>query len=86
MYKDIIINLKISGIYILLNGKNKESYDLTFDSIIKILTDDRKIEIEVENIITDIELALVDTRKKYFPNSQRVGCFFHYKKDEKLLC
>ena len=61
MYKDIITNLKIQGIYILLNGKNKEIYDLTFDSIIIILTDDRKIELEVENIITDTELALVDT-------------------------
>ena len=81
MYKDIITNLKIPGIYILLNGKNKELYDLTFDSIIKILTDDRKIELEVENIITDTEQALVDTIKKYFPNSQRIGCFFHYKKD-----
>ena len=81
MYKDIITNLKIPGIYILLNGKNKDLYDLAFDSIIKILTEDRAIEIEVENLITDTEKALVDTVKKYFPNSQRIGCFFHYKKD-----
>ena len=48
IYKEIITNLKIPGIYNLLNGKNKELYDITFDSIIKILTDDRKIELEVE--------------------------------------
>ena len=66
MYQDIITNLKIPGIYILLNGNNKELYDLTFDSVIKILTDDRKIEIEVEKIITETELALIDTIKKLF--------------------
>ena len=48
MYKDIITNLKISGIYILLKGKNKELYDLSFDSIIKILTDDRKSKLKLK--------------------------------------
>ena len=59
MYKDIITNLKIPGIYMLLNGKNKEIYDFGFESIINILTKNRKLELEVESIITDTEIALI---------------------------
>ena len=48
MYKDIITNLKIPGIYMLLTGKNIDIYDLSFQSIINILTENRKLELEVE--------------------------------------
>ena len=81
MYKDIITNLKIPGIYMLLTGKNIEIYDLSLESIINILTENRKLELEVWSIITDTEIALIDTVKKYFPNVHRIGCFFHYKQD-----
>lgn len=37
MYKDVITNLKLPGIYILLNSKTELIYDLVFESLIKII-------------------------------------------------
>ena len=81
MYKDIITNLKIPGVYILMNGKSQDLYDIVFDSLINIITENRNIELEVLSIITDTEKALINSVKKYFPNSQRIACYFHYKQD-----
>ena len=69
MYNDIFTNLKIPGIYMLLNGKNKGIYYFGFESIINILTKKRKLELKVESIITWI--ALIDIVKKYYPNAHR---------------
>ena len=37
MYKDIITELKIPALYILLNAKKEELYNLVFESVIKII-------------------------------------------------
>ena len=81
MYKDVITNLKIPGIYILTNGRSQDLYEAIFFSLINLLTNDRNIELEVQSIITDTEKALINIIKKYFPNIQRIACFFHYKQD-----
>ena len=81
MYRDIISSQNIPGIYILINGKYEEFYDIVFDSLIKIITQNHKYDLNVETIVTDTELALINVIKKYFPNSKRIGCFFHYKND-----
>ena len=81
MYKDIITDLKIPGIYILLNGKSQILYEQAFGSLINIITNNRKIELEVVSIITDSEIALINVIKKYFPNCQRIACYFHFKQD-----
>ena len=47
MYKDIITELKIPGIYILMNGKSEKLYDIVFNSIINVITENRKIDINV---------------------------------------
>ena len=80
MYRDIITSQNIPGIYILINGKFEEFYDIVFDSLIRIITQNHKYDLNVETIVTDTELALINVLKKYFPNSRRIGCFFHYKK------
>ena len=46
MYKDIITEKKIPGIYILLNGKSEKLYDLVFQSVIDIITENRKYDID----------------------------------------
>ena len=38
MYKDIITDLKIAGIYILLNSKNEDLYNMVFEDVIKLIT------------------------------------------------
>ena len=81
MYKDIITDLKIPGIYILLNGKSQILYDEAFGSLINIITNNRKIDLDVVSIISDSETALINIIKKYFPNSQRIACYFHFKQD-----
>ena len=55
--------------------------DTVFNILINLLTNDRKIDLEVQSIITDTEKALINAIKKYFPNSQRIACYFHFKQD-----
>ena len=81
MYKDIITGIKVAGIYVLLNNKTEYLYDKAFESIINIITVNRTIELEINSIVTDSELALVKVIKKYFPNAKRIACYFHYKQD-----
>ena len=37
--------------------------------------------LNLETLVTDQEEALVNTIKKFFPNSKRISCLFHYKQD-----
>ena len=62
-----------------MNGKSEYYYDVVFDSIINIITLSHKIDINIKSIVTDSELALVKIVKKYFPNSLRITCLFHFK-------
>ena len=81
MYKDIITELKMPALYILLNSKKEELYNLVFKSIIKIIIKKNLAEFNYETIVTDQEIALINVIKKYFPNSRRIACLFHYKQD-----
>ena len=49
--------------------------------MINIITNNRKIDLDVVSIISDSEIALNNIIKKYFPNSQRIACYFHFKQD-----
>ena len=81
MYKDIVTSLKIPGIYILMNSKEEYLYDLVFQSILRIIWLDNRENIKVETIVTDQDKALINVINKYYPNSQRISCLFHYKQD-----
>ena len=81
MCMDLITKINIPALYILMNGKTEKHYDLVFESIYNIITQYRAIDIEIETIITDTEPALINIVKKFFPNSKRIACFFHYKQD-----
>ena len=48
----------------------KNFYDIVFDSLIRIITQNHKYDLNVETIVTDTELALINIIKKYFPNSR----------------
>ena len=81
MYKDIICCEKIAGLYILANKKNEDLYDNIFDSIINIITQDHKRNINVKFIVTDNETALINSIDKKFINIKRISCYYHYKKN-----
>ena len=70
MYKDIICCEKIAGLYILANKKNEDLYDIIFASIINIISQDNKIKrnINVKYIVTDNEIALINSINKKFIN------------------
>ena len=81
MYKDIITDLKIPGLYIIMNSKKEELYDFILSSIFNLLTKNNSINLDLETIVTDQEKALINSLKKFFPNTQPISCLFHYKQD-----
>ena len=81
MYKDIITGLKIPGIYVLMNSKKEILYQYVFESILRLISEDKNKDIKFETIVTDQEQGLINVINKIFPNSQRIACLFHFKQD-----
>ena len=81
MYKDVLTNLKIPGLYILMNGNKEEFYNLIFKDIIDIITLQNKYSISIDTIVTDSEKGLINVVKKFFPTTRRISCLYHYKQD-----
>ena len=81
MYNDIITIIKIPGIYVLLNGKEEIYYDIIFEVLNNIITQNNSYSLSYDIIVTDLERALVNVVKKYFPNTYRISCLFHLKQD-----
>lgn len=81
MYKDIITGEKYPCFYILMNKKNILLYNLVFQAIIAIITQNDIYPIIANHIITDAESALLHVVKNYFKNSLNFICLYHYKKD-----
>ena len=63
MYKDIITDLKIPGLYIIMNSKKEELYDFILSSIFNLLTKYNSINLDLETIVTDQEKALINSLK-----------------------
>ena len=66
MYKDILTNLKIPALYILMNGKKEEFYDLVFKDILDIVTLRKKYSININTIVTNTEKGLINIIKNIF--------------------
>ena len=73
MYKDIITNLKIPAFFILMNVKKEIYYNIVVESIINIITDFRKNDIEINSVVSNSEKGLINTITKYFNNAQRIS-------------
>ena len=73
--------MNIPAIYILINGKYEIFYNHVLESIINLITQNREYELNVETVVTESEKALINSVKKYFQNSRRKACFFHYKQN-----
>ena len=81
MYKDIITEEKIPGIYILMNNRIEQSYNMIFDDVINLITFNRLLDLEIETIVTGSERPLMNAVKTFFPKAQRVACYYHFKED-----
>lgn len=81
MYRDLITKINKPSLYTFMSGKSEQHYDYVLESRINIITQERAFEIEIDTIIIDSEQALINVVKKYFPNSRKIACFFHYKQD-----
>ena len=46
-----------------------------------LLTENYKLTLNVETIVTYKEKALINVVNKFFPDSQRISCLIHYKHD-----
>ena len=67
--------------FILLNKKTEDIYNLSLESAYNIITQYGVYDLSLKSICTDTEIALINACMKIFPNIQRIGCFFHYKQD-----
>ena len=65
MYKDIITSLKIPAFYILLNSKKEELYDIVYESIRNNILKEDYNNLNFETIVTDQELALINSIKNF---------------------
>ena len=81
LFKDVIINEYIPCFFVLMKHKYEFLYNLIFQSIKYILTQNNLYNLLIETITTDQENALINGLKNNFANFQNILCFFHYKHD-----
>ena len=51
IYEDLFSELKIPGLFILINGKFQKYYDIIFSSVINIITRENKYELNIHTIV-----------------------------------
>ena len=56
-------------------------YEIIFESILDLITNNNVFKLEIETIVTDEEKALKIIINKYFPFSKRITCYYHYKEN-----
>ena len=81
MFNDLITNLNIPGIFILINGKYEKFYEIVFQSMYNIITQNEEYQLKAKIIVTDSENALRKALKKIIPNVMYITCFFHFTQD-----
>ena len=81
IFKDIITSEYLPSFYVLMSNKTEILYNLVFRSIKNILTQQDIYNLNIIIITTNSELALINAIHNNFPNSQRIGCWFHLKQD-----
>ena len=64
-----------------MNNKIYENYVSVFESIKTIISQNNSVSYNVETITTDSEEALIMSINECFPETQRIGCYYHYIND-----
>lgn len=60
---------------------NKKNSIILLESIYNIISHDTQLNLHVKYIVTDNEIALINSIKAIFPKIIHISCFYHYKKD-----
>ena len=81
IFKDFITAEYYPGFYILMSNKTEILYDLILKSISRIITQQEIYKIDFITITTDTELALINAINNNFPETKRLGCWFHLSQD-----
>ena len=81
IFKDIVIAEYLPCFYILMTKKIEILYDILFKSVKRILTQNYIYKLNIKTITSDTEVALINAINNNFPQSQRIGCWFHFKQD-----
>ena len=64
-----------------MSNKTEILYNMVFQSVKKIITQNYIYKLNIETITTDQELALINAINNNFENIQRISCWFHLKQD-----
>lgn len=65
MYLYLTNNLKIAGIFILLNNKKEHSYNIVFRNLYNITTNNETIKNNIITITLDFEVALINAIQRF---------------------
>ena len=79
IFKDIITSEFYPSFYNLMSNKMEIIYDMIFKSIKNILSQNNIYNLTIETITTDTEFVLINSIHTNFPETQRIGCWFHLK-------
>ena len=64
-----------------MTNKTEILYDIIFKSVKRILTQNNIYKLNIKTITSDTEVALINAINNNFPQSQRIGCWFHFEQD-----
>jgi len=64
-------------VFALLPNKAERTYDRLLENV-KTLADERGINLNPEEIMSDFEVGFMNAFKRKFPRAQQKGCFFHF--------
>ena len=77
MFKDIITKEKMIGFFVVTNNRTEALYARLLYSIKNILTQNDNYNLQVEAIVSDKEIALVNSINEVFSHILRIGCYYH---------
>ena len=64
-----------------MTNKTEILYDIIFKSVKSILSQNNIYKLNIKAITSDTEVSLINAINNNFPQSQRIGCWFHFKQD-----
>ena len=75
LYIDLYTGIKAPGLFVTLNSKNQRSYEIKFNDIKEILTNNNKFPLALQTYTIDYESALENALSTFFPEARHIGCF-----------
>ena len=75
----LVLKKDFQGIFALINNKKEKGYIELFKSISNIITlTEGNKNLKLKSITIDFEERLINSLNHVFPETKKIGCFFHY--------